>query len=174
VTTVTNQPYTDDDLRREAARQYAEALHNPGLIDVQDGMQGTPIPSTVVDLEPETGEPLEMSRAWHQLSGDGFHDARNEVHELLESAVDLSRWAVDLGACGLRKTTELAWGHGNAWDLAVQIAHRPGVAPELHEAIVSAVQTAVTDALAAQGAPRPLVPRNPAALTTHDQKAARP
>jgi hypothetical protein len=140
---VTDRPYTDDDLRTEAARQYAEALRSPDLLEVGDEMQGQPIPSTVVDLEPDTGEPLEMSRTWGQLSGDDFHDARNEIHELLDSAPDVSRWAVRLGTCYLRQTTELAWGHGDAWDLAVQVAHRPGISDDLHQALVGAVRDAV-------------------------------
>lgn len=151
------QPYTDADLRFEAARQYAEALSFPDRLEVRDEMQGQPIPSTVVDLEPETGEPLEMSRTWGQLSDDDFHDAGNEVHDLLDNLPDLSRWAVDLSASHLRKTTHLAWGHGTNWDLAVQIAHRPGLSDELHEAIVGAVRGAVRLALDNRGIDSPLI-----------------
>lgn len=93
-----DHPYTDNDLRTEATRQYAEVLDFPDRLEVGDEMQGQPIASTVVDLEPETGEPLEMSRTWGQLSGDGFHTSRNEVHKLLEGAADVSQWAINLGA----------------------------------------------------------------------------
>lgn len=122
--------YTDNDIRHEAARQYADVLRSPDLLEVGDEMQPHPVPSRTGDAE---------TVRWGQLSGDDFHDARNEIHELLDGVPDLSRWAVDLGACGLRKTTGLAWGHGMAWDLAVQIAHRPGLDDGLHEALVRAV-----------------------------------
>ncbi|MFF1284394.1 hypothetical protein ACFVY4_27080 [Streptomyces sp. NPDC058299] len=154
--TTTQQPYTEEDLRREATRQYADILRNPDRLEVQDEMHCKPIPSTTVDLEPATGEPLEMSRAWHHLPTDDFHDAANEVHELLEGAVDVSRWSIDLGACALRQTTELAWGHGTAWDLAVQIAHRPGLSDDLRAAITTAVQDAVTRTLHERGIDHPL------------------
>jgi len=136
-----NPPYTNDDLRREAARQYAEIVSMPDLLEVGDEMRPRPIAST-------SGDTPETATTWGQLSGDDFHDARNEVQELLDDVADMSRWAVDLGACGLRYTSELAWGRGgDAWDLAVQIAHRPGLNPQLHEAIVAVVRGAVRLAL---------------------------
>ncbi|MFD5566595.1 hypothetical protein [Streptomyces cadmiisoli] len=140
-----NLPYTNDDLRREAARQYAEIVSKPDLLEVGDEMRTRPIASTA------GGKP-EKATTWTQLSGDEFHDARNEVQELLDDAADVSRWAVDLGACGLRFTSELAWGRGgDAWDLAVQIAHRPGLSNELREAITAAVRGAVNRVLDDRG-----------------------
>lgn len=125
-------PYTDDDLRREAARQYAEVLRAPDRLEVGDEMAGQPILSRSGSVR------------WGELSGDDFHDAGNEVHELLDSAVDMSAWSVNLGARYLKTTTELAWGRGgDAWDLAVQIAHRPGLSAELRDALTSAVRGAV-------------------------------
>ncbi|MFJ4785074.1 hypothetical protein [Streptomyces sp. NPDC088794] len=125
-------PYTDDDLRTEAARQYAEVLRAPDRLEVGDEMRDQPVPS-------QNG-----SVRWGQLSCDDFHDARNEVHELLDSAVDMSAWSVNLGARHLKTTTELAWGRGgDAWDLAVQIAHRPGLSTELRDALTTAIRGAV-------------------------------
>jgi hypothetical protein len=125
-------PYTDDDLRTEAARQYAEVLRAPDLLEVGDEMQGQPVPS-------QSG-----SVRWGELSDDDFHDARKQVHELLDDAVDASAWSVNLGARHLKTTTELAWGRGgDAWDLAVQIAHRPGLSTELRAALTGAIRDAV-------------------------------
>jgi hypothetical protein len=125
-------PYTDDDLRREAARQYAEVLRAPDRLEVGDEIQGQPIPSRSGSVR------------WGALSDDDFHDANREVHELLDSAVDMSAWSVNLGARYLKTTTELAWGRGgDAWDLAVQIAHRPGLSTELRDALTTAVRGAV-------------------------------
>jgi len=125
-------PYTDDDLRAEAARQYAEVLRAPDRLEVGDEMQGQPVPSRSGSVR------------WGELSDDDFHDAGNEVHELLDSAVDMSAWSVNLGARYLKTTTELAWGRGgDAWDLAVQIAHRPGLSTELRDALTGAIRGAV-------------------------------
>lgn len=130
---MTHLPYTNGDLRAEAARQYAEILRDPDRLEVQDEMQGTPIPSRASD-----------GILWQQAGVDDFHDAVNQVHELLKDAPDLSRWAVDLGANGLKTTSELTWGrHDNAWDLAIQIAHRPGLKDDLREAITAAVREVV-------------------------------
>lgn len=135
---MTDLTHTDDDLRREAARQYAEVLRNPDLLEVGDEMRDTPIPSAAAEQESENG------LTWGHLPYDDFHNARNEVQELLDSAVDMSAWSVNLGARYLKSTTELAWGRGgDAWDLAVQIAHRPGLSTELRDALTGAIRGAV-------------------------------
>lgn len=139
---MTDFPYTDTDLRVEAARQYAEVLRAPDRLEVQDEMQGTPIPSRSGD-----GQTVR----WGQLSGDDLHDAANDVHELLDDAPDLSRWAINLSGNVLTRTTELAWGHGNNWHLAVQVAHRRGVDDELHTALIDAVRGAVSLVLDERG-----------------------
>jgi len=122
---MTDQPYTDDDLRAEAARLRTQAAR-----DADERIRPT------------------IENKWRSLNADQIDEACDEVVGLLDSAVDVSRWAVDLGACGLRQTTELAWGRdGDAWDLAVQIAHRPGLNPELQRALVAVVRGAVRLAL---------------------------
>ncbi|MFE7727470.1 hypothetical protein ACFU5D_16945 [Streptomyces anthocyanicus] len=129
---MTDLPYTDDDARAEAADQL-RAAHDPESFDVN--IEGHKIPSRG-DFQ------------WDQLGDDDFHDANREIDEHVEDAVDLARWSVDLGACALRATTELAWGRGgNAWDLAIQIAHRPALKDDLREAITVAVRRAVNDVL---------------------------
>lgn len=136
-------PYTDDDLRTEAARQYAEVLRAPDRLEVGDEMAGQPILSRVDDAG---------TMRWGQLSDDDFHDAGNEVHQLLDSAVDMSAWSVNLGARYLKTTTELAWGRGgDAWDLALQIAHRPGLSTELRDALTGAVRDAMNHVLDNRG-----------------------
>jgi len=116
---MTDFPYTDADLRAEAARQFAEVLRAPDRLEVQDEMRGSPIPSRSGD----------QTVCWGQLSVDDLHDAANDVHELLDDAPDL------------------AWGHGNNWHLAVQVAHRRGVDDELHTALIDAVRNAVSRVL---------------------------
>ncbi|WP_329472658.1 hypothetical protein OIE75_29370 [Streptomyces sp. NBC_01723] len=133
---MTSLPYTDEDARAEAAAQL-RAAHGPESFDVN--IEGHKIPSRG-DVQ------------WDQLGDDDFHDANREIDEHVEDAVDLARWSVDLGACALRTTTELAWGRGgNAWDLAIQIAHRPALKDDLREAITTAIRDAVDAALASHG-----------------------
>ncbi|MDQ0809902.1 hypothetical protein QFZ63_001616 [Streptomyces sp. B3I7] len=133
---MTDTPYTDDDARAEAAAQLRAAV-DPENLEVDT--EGHKIPSRG-DFQ------------WDQLDDDDFHDANREITEHVEYAVDLTRWSVDLGACGLGYTSELAWGRGgDAWDLAVQIAHRHGLNDDLREAINAAVKDAVTAALTGHG-----------------------
>jgi hypothetical protein len=123
-------PYTDDDVRAEAARQLRAAV-DPELMGESLQFEGHKIPSRG-DFQ------------WDQLDEEDFHNADREICELVEDAVDLSAWSVNLGARHLKTTTELAWGRGgDAWDLAVQIAHRPGLSTELRDALASAIRGAV-------------------------------
>ncbi|MFF9124386.1 hypothetical protein ACF09J_13930 [Streptomyces sp. NPDC014889] len=98
---MSDRPYTDDDLRAEAARQHHTASCDHDFMGIGEQMDGKPIPSTVVDLEPETGEPIGMGRAWNQLSEEDFEAAQRAVDDLLTNAADVSEWAVNLGADGL-------------------------------------------------------------------------
>lgn len=132
---MSNLPYTDADPRFEAARQYAEILRSPDRTEVSDEMRNTPIPSA--SGNDETG------LTWGHLPYDDFYDARNQVQELLDDAPNLSRWVIDLSASVLTRTTELAWGHPNNWSLAVQLAHRRGLADDLHDALTEAIRGAV-------------------------------
>lgn len=127
-------PYTDEDLRAEAADQLRAAIADANLTESL-AFEGHKIPSR-------------GDTQWDQLGDDDFHEADREIGEFVEYAVDVARWSVDLGACGLKRTNELAWGRGgNAWDLAIQIAHRPGLSDGLRTAITSAVRAAVDAAL---------------------------
>lgn len=146
-------PYTDADLRREAARQYAEILRAPDLLEAGDEMRDTLIPSTA-------GPEAEAGLTWGHLPYDDFHEASREVHELLEGAPDLSRWAVDLSANSLTRTTELAWGHPTNWTLAVQIAHRPGLHDDVRQELVDAIRGAVSLVLDNRGINCPALPQH--------------
>lgn len=140
--------YTDEDIRREAARQHSEILRNPDRLEVGDEMRNTLIPSAAGD-GPESG------LTWGHLSYDDFHDASNQVQELLDDAPDLSRWVIDLGCSYLKDATNLVWGRGTSWDLAVQVAHRPGIKADLHDELVAAIRAAVNLVLASRGIDSP-------------------
>lgn len=139
-------PYTDTDLRAEAARQLRD-VQDPENLDVT--IEGHKIPSRG-DFQ------------WDQLDGDDFHEADREISALVEGAPDLSRWAVDLGASFLNRTAGLVWGYGDNWLLAVQVAHRRGIAEDLHAALVDAVRGAVNDVIADRGLDAPELPQTDA------------
>jgi hypothetical protein len=145
---VTDRPYTDDDLRAEAACQFATLTEDPEFMCVGEGMEDSIVAST----EPEGG------RTWGELlpykadGGEAYNAAQRKIHALINGAADVSEWAVNLGADGLTETTSLIWTcAGSGRDLAVQIAHRPGIKPEMHDEIESAVCRAVERVLDERG-----------------------
>jgi hypothetical protein len=139
---MTEQPYTDDDLRAEAARQHALSLEDPDFMGIGERMDCTPIPSRVVDLEPETGEPLEMSRAWSHLPREDFDAAQRNIDNLLTSAADVSDWAVNLGADGLAPHAETIDIPTEGGEIGVRIlfAFHPQITPALRKVIIDAVR----------------------------------
>ncbi|MFF7147535.1 hypothetical protein ACFZAO_05610 [Streptomyces griseoaurantiacus] len=141
---MTDRPYTDDDLRAEAANQHANLTEDPDFLGIGEQMHGRVIESTVVDLEPETGEPLEMGRAWHHLSEDQFETAQRKIHDLITGAADLSEWAIDLGADGLKPDEhQLTWSAGEQPIVRVHFAFHDGMSAESRDYLVTAVGEAV-------------------------------
>lgn len=142
--TTMTRPYTDDDLRAEATRQHAGLTEDPDFMGVGEQMDGTPIPSTVVDLEPETGEPLEMSRAWSHLGDHDFDEAQRKIHALINGAADTSEWAVNLGADSLQPDAhQLTWSAGEQPIVRVHFAFHERMHPEARDYLVTAVGEAL-------------------------------
>lgn len=83
-----DRPYTDDDLRAEAARQLALSAEDPDFMGISERMEGSKIPSRD-DVQ------------WDQLGDHDFDTAQRAIDDLLNKAADLSKWAVDLGVDGL-------------------------------------------------------------------------
>jgi len=104
--TTTDRPYTDNDLRAEAARQLFGAQQDPDFMGIGEQMEGASIDSTVVDPDPETGTEPVTGRTWDQLDDDTWDAAQRSFDKLINGAVDLSEWAVDLGADGLQPTSD--------------------------------------------------------------------
>lgn len=88
-------PYTDADLRIEAAKQHATLTDDPDFMGVGEQMEY----STV-----ETTKDGETSLTWAQLlvpeggTYEAYGAAQRKVHDLVRKAADLSDWAVNLGA----------------------------------------------------------------------------
>ncbi|MVO84154.1 hypothetical protein GPA10_05055 [Streptomyces sp. p1417] len=102
---MSDRPYTDADLRAEAARQHATLTDDPDFMGVGEQMEDAWVPSV------ETTEDG-SARTWKDLlvtpdeTGDdedytAFDEARRKILAPIEGAADVSEWAVNLGADGL-------------------------------------------------------------------------
>ncbi|WP_112469438.1 hypothetical protein [Streptomyces triticisoli] len=95
---MTTTPYTDEDLRVEAACQHATLTEDPDFMGVGEQMDDDIVAST----ENEDG-----GKTWSELlpfetdSGKAYNAVQRKIHALINGAADLSKWAVDLGADGL-------------------------------------------------------------------------
>src|SRR5947207_446701 len=104
---MTDRPYTDDDLRAEAARQHAMLTEDPDFMGVGEQMQGAEIESQKPEPDEDgTVAPDARGWKWHEsLDDDEFETAQRKVHSLIQGAADTSAWAVHLGADGLEPST---------------------------------------------------------------------
>lgn len=122
-------PYTDEDLRAEAAREVKYTLDN---IDT-DGL-----------LEASTHELGDGSR-WEQLSEGDWREALRQVDDLVEGAADVSEWAISLGADGLQphaRVIDIGWNDGPL-DARIHIAFRADMPPEEREHLVTDLSNAI-------------------------------
>jgi hypothetical protein len=116
---VTDLPYTDDDLRIEAARQHVALTEAPDFMGVGKQMD---------------------DEEWRSLSADDFTDAQRRIHGLISSAADVSEWAVNLGADGLEPLPEQLTAHTDygPW-FRLHFAVRPDMPDDMRRALVEGV-----------------------------------
>ena len=124
-----DQPYTQDDLRAEAARWIGEDI---------DGLE---VITGMADREP-----------WVHLSDDTFNDAYTDVLRLIDSAADLSEWAVNLGADGLEPDSHFLQlgidpGTGDKPRVRIQFAFAPEMADPERDAFVVALSKVIAENL---------------------------
>lgn len=106
-TTPAERPYTDEDLRAEAARQHADLTEDPDYMGVGEAMEDRYVQSTVIDEDPDFER---EGSTWEELlpvetdDGDAYDKARRAIHDLIRKAADVSEWAINLGADGLEPT----------------------------------------------------------------------
>lgn len=81
---MTEQPYTNDDLRAEAARQHYSLTDDADYGCVGESMADEGIGDT--------------SEIWGALPHPDYEAAQSAIHDLIIHAADISEWAVDLGA----------------------------------------------------------------------------
>ncbi|WP_030319662.1 hypothetical protein [Streptomyces flavochromogenes] len=97
------RPYTDDDLRAEAARQHAALIEDPDFVGVGEQMADTEIDSLLPPAEADGAQ----GPCWDDaLDEDQFDEAQRAVHDLINGAADVSEWAVNLGADGLEPSDQ--------------------------------------------------------------------
>jgi hypothetical protein len=140
---MTDRPYTDDDLRHEAARQLAEGddLEYDGREDDDFERVGNRMGNATIASRASWS-----SQAWwHTLRDDQFVQAQQAIHDLIKGAADTSAWAVQLGAAGLTPHTAMAWEcTTGGYDAAVQVATPPGLDEAKRDELLAAIQEAVT------------------------------
>ena len=128
---MTERPYTDDDLRAEAARQLAMSTEDPEFMGIAERMEGSKI---------ESADDLQ----WDQLDDDDFDNAQPTIDELINGAADVSEWAIALGADGLEPYDGQLTLDGDSKPFArIHFAFDPDMPEEIRMALVQGVGTEI-------------------------------
>jgi hypothetical protein len=136
---VTDLPYTDDDLRVEAAICLLALSTAPAVPDILRWLTGAYVESLRnADRSGQTWDDI--------LDSAGLADVARKVHDLAIAAADVSRWAVQLGADGLEPDErQFEVKAGDKVIARVHFAFDPDMADDMRTALV----TGLSDALAA-------------------------
>lgn len=142
-TTPTERPYTDDDIRAEAARQLATSMTDPDFMGIGEQMEDSTVAST------EDGD---TGLTWHELlvpegggSYEAYGEAQRAIDDLLGKAADVSEWAINLGADGLEPSDEHVItldGDGKPI-VRVHFAFEPDMPEEMRDALVRGIGQAI-------------------------------
>lgn len=140
---MTDRPYTDDDLRTEAARQHTAAIRSITPSEIADHMDRGHVLSTKTEDEA-------TRRTWAELlnpDGDDtneFKAARQQIDDLISRAADLSGWAVDLGADELEPADECLSLKGDGAPIVrIHFAFAPTVADDVRQHVIGGVAQAI-------------------------------
>ncbi|WP_439947241.1 hypothetical protein [Streptomyces sp. BBFR109] len=142
---MTGRPYTDDDLRAEAARQHAKFTAEP-----DEGLVGEVMESgNVLSL----GE-RDDARTWTELlepDGDEtpeYTEAQRAVTDLIRGAADVSKWAINLGADGLEPDHHaITIGSKDSPIARIHFAFAPDLDDDLRNALVEGIGQFIADSL---------------------------
>ncbi|WP_406419994.1 hypothetical protein [Streptomyces sp. NBC_00842] len=129
---MTDQPYTEDDLRAEAASQHAGLTEDPEFMCIGEAMDDDIVAST------EDGPNL----TWGDLlpDEDAFNTAQKRIRDLIVGAADLSEWAVNLGADGLEPDEhQLGFAAGTTPIVRIHFAFASGLSAEARDALVQGI-----------------------------------
>lgn len=130
-------PYTDADLRAEAASCLNALAILPTVQDIQRSLPGTYVDSHRTDDGGATWDDL--------LDAAGVGTAVGEIHALIDGAADVSAWAITLGAAGLQPVADIGvrlttGGH----PIAVQIAIDPELTDAARDELIRELTTVIT------------------------------
>lgn len=142
-----DRPYTDEDLRAEAAR-----IHQKFTAEPDEGLVGEVMESGHV-LSVETSEDG-SARTWPELlEPDGeetpeYRVAQRSVTDLIRGAADVSEWAINLGADGLEPSDDhaITVNADNGVErpiVRIHFAFEPGMPEEMRTALVQGIGQAI-------------------------------
>lgn len=133
---MTDQPYTEHDLRAQAVIQHAALTDDPEFMSIGEGMEDACVESTSDGDRKTWGELL----PYEADDGDAFNQAQRKIHSLVQKAADLSEWAVNLGADGLEPDDcQLKFLAGDKPIIRVHFAFAPELDDDAREAFVTAL-----------------------------------
>ncbi|MFC9700890.1 hypothetical protein ACFTWD_09385 [Streptomyces sp. NPDC056943] len=131
---MTERPYTDEDLRAEAASCLAALSIPPTTADIRRSL-----PDTYIDSHrtPDSGS----EATWTAVLGeDALGTPTGEIHALIEVAADVSEWAVNLGADDLVPYDGQLTLDGDSRPFArIHFAFAPDTPEEMRLALVQGV-----------------------------------
>ncbi len=109
---MTEQPYTDTDLRAQAVTALAALADDPDFMSIGEGMEDAYVKSTSEGDDRQTWGDL---LPYNHDDGNAYNEAQRKIHSLVQGAADLSEWAVHLGADSLQPSEhQLNIGDGRA------------------------------------------------------------
>lgn len=148
-------PYTPADLHAEAARQHFELTQDPDHMCVGESMGTETVPST------------DRTRTWQQLlpyeadDGRAYSTATDAIHDLISEAANLSSWAVELGADGLKPSeTAITMGGDEQPVARIHLAFESGVSREMRSALIASINEAVHSHIRSVRSDAPQPPRS--------------
>ncbi|MFJ3021446.1 hypothetical protein ACIPH4_10910 [Streptomyces tendae] len=144
---MTEHPYTDTDLRAEAARQHAGLTEDPDFMGVGEMMQDAIVEST--------DDGTCARQTWHELlvaptpndEYEALGEAQRKIHGLIQGAADVSEWAVNLGADNLQPSTEHEITLNAGRPIArIHFAFEPSMPEDMRTDLVEGIGDAINEA----------------------------
>ena len=138
---MTDRPYTDEDLRTEAARQHYTSTTDPDFMGIGEQMDGRFINSSLIDPDPEQGTEPVTGTTWDQLDRKDFDTAQRMIDDFLSEAADVSDWAINLGADDLQPSNDhIITVAGNGRPIArIHFAFEPDMPDDMRTALVEGI-----------------------------------
>jgi hypothetical protein len=131
---LTERPYTDDDLRAEAARQHCVLTSQFDESQILSRMLDAVVASTRT-------QPGDDGLTWDEALNCGqFDEPSHAVRVLIRGAADVSEWAVDIGADGLEPEDHSMTVKSAGRPIArAYFAFAPDVIESMREAFVTGI-----------------------------------